>query len=187
MKKRTPTTLEYALLGLVHAEPRTGYDLCKVFETTPMAHYSSSPGAIYPALKRLEQGGALAGEVERAESMRPRKKYSLTAAGLKVLQDWVTAGLSREDLVWRGDELMLRFGFMGQLAPAETVHRFLTDLAGIIDDYVVELEGHYRVIAGLELPAGVSPTGRLALRQGIGSYRELARWARESLAEIDHS
>ena len=187
MKKRTPTTLEYALLGLVHAEPRTGYDLCKVFETTPMAHYSSSPGAIYPALKRLEQGGALAGEVERAESMRPRKKYSLTAAGLETLQDWVNAGLSREDLVWRGDELMLRFGFMGQLAPAETVHRFLTDLAGIIDDYVVELEGHYRVIAGLELPAGVSPTGRLALRQGIGSYRELARWARESLAEIDHS
>ena len=75
MKKRTPTTLEYALLGLVHAEPRSGYDLCKVFETTPMGHYSSSPGAIYPALKRLEGAGLVEGKVEKAGSLRPRKKF----------------------------------------------------------------------------------------------------------------
>lgn len=187
MKKRTPTTLEYALLGLIHAEPRTGYDLCKVFETTPMAHYSSSPGGIYPALKRLEKGGTIAGEVERAQSMRPRKKYSLTPDGLETLKDWVSGGICREDLVWRGDELMLRFGFMGQLVPAAVVHRFLTDLATVIDEYVTELEGHYQVISSLELPDGVSPTGSLALKQGIGSYRELARWARESLEELDKS
>jgi DNA-binding PadR family transcriptional regulator len=50
----TITTLGYALLGLIRAEPRTGYALRMVFETTPMGSYSSSPGSIYPALKSLE-------------------------------------------------------------------------------------------------------------------------------------
>ncbi|NIP16888.1 MAG: hypothetical protein GWM87_01035, partial [Xanthomonadales bacterium] len=46
MKKQRPlTVLEFALMGLVHQEPRSGYELKKIFETTPMAHCSSSPGA----------------------------------------------------------------------------------------------------------------------------------------------
>ena len=51
------TTLGYALLGLVAGEPQTGYALMKTFTTTPMGHYSGSPGAIYPALRRLEGAG----------------------------------------------------------------------------------------------------------------------------------
>jgi DNA-binding PadR family transcriptional regulator len=187
MKNRTPTTLEYALLGLIHAEPRTGYDLCKVFETTPMAHYSSSPGAIYPALKRLEQGEFISGKVERGSKMRPRKKYSLAPRGLKALEHWVSSGIGREDLVWHENELMLRFSFMGQFATEDMVRRFLANLAGVTEEYILELEGHYEMMAGLELPSGTSPTGRMALRQGIGSYRELARWARASLEELDSS
>ena len=54
MTKRTPTALEYALLGLLHQQPQSGYDLRKVFETTALGNYSGSPGAIYPALRRLE-------------------------------------------------------------------------------------------------------------------------------------
>jgi DNA-binding PadR family transcriptional regulator len=187
MKHRTPTTLEYALLGLVHAEPRSGYDLCKVFETTPMGHYSSSPGAIYPALKRLDNAGLVSGEVEKAGSMRPRKKYTVTPLGQETLREWVSQGVSRDDLVWGGDELMLRFGFMGQLVPAQTVCGFLSELALAAESYVAELEAHYDMMSELELPAGVSPTGRMALGQGIENYRVLVNWARQSLAELDQS
>jgi DNA-binding PadR family transcriptional regulator len=187
MKKRTPTTLEYALLGLVHAEPRSGYDLCKVFETTPMGHYSSSPGAIYPALKRLEGAGLVEGKVEKAGSLRPRKKFTVTPRGEEMLREWVSQSVSRDDLVWGGDELMLRFGFMGQLVTTPTVSGFLAGLAVAAEQYVAELEGHYDGMSKLELPAGVAPTGRLALGQGIESYRVLAKWARQSLAELDQS
>ena len=41
------TPLSYALLGLMQMEPRSGYALRKVFETTPLGGYSSSPGSIY--------------------------------------------------------------------------------------------------------------------------------------------
>ena len=51
MRKRLPTSLEYALLGLIHMQPQSGYDLRKIFETTPMGHYSSSPGAMAPPRK----------------------------------------------------------------------------------------------------------------------------------------
>ena len=51
------TPLSFALLGLIGMEPRSGYKLRKVFETTPLGNYSSSPGSIYPALRALEKAG----------------------------------------------------------------------------------------------------------------------------------
>ena len=35
----------------------SGYDLRKIFTTTAMGSFSDSPGAIYPALARLEANG----------------------------------------------------------------------------------------------------------------------------------
>ncbi len=56
------TPLRLAILGLVAMHPQSGYDLRKIFETTPMGNFSSSPGAIYPALKSLEKKGRGGGE-----------------------------------------------------------------------------------------------------------------------------
>jgi DNA-binding PadR family transcriptional regulator len=187
MKVRAPTTLEFALLGLIHAEPRSGYDLCKVFETTPMAHYSASPGAIYPALKRLEKSGLLVGQTERATSLRPRRVYRLAPEGQRILEDWVSRGVTREELVWGMEEMMLRFAFMGQLVPRKTVLRFLRELAVVVDELVIELESHHRAMLEQVLPGDVAPTGRLALWQGVGAYRELARWARQSVETLEQT
>jgi DNA-binding PadR family transcriptional regulator len=49
--------LGFALLGLIHQQPMSGYDLRKVFTASALGSYSDSPGAIYPALNRLEAGG----------------------------------------------------------------------------------------------------------------------------------
>ena len=63
--------LGYALLGLIHQQPLSGYDVKKIFASTPMAGFSDSPGAIYPALRRLEKECAtcdpeeIAREIER--------------------------------------------------------------------------------------------------------------------------
>jgi len=55
------SALAFALLGLIGQEPRSGYDLRKFFSSTPMISFSDSPGAIYPALRRLEQRGLVRG------------------------------------------------------------------------------------------------------------------------------
>ena len=49
--------LGYALLGLIYQQPLSGYDVKKIFASTPMAGFSDSPGAIYPALRKVEQLG----------------------------------------------------------------------------------------------------------------------------------
>ena len=184
-KKRPSTSLELALLGLIHQEARSGYDLCKIFETTPMGHYSSSPGAIYPALKRLEGRELLAGEVERVKSMRPRRVYSLTPTGLGELEAWVSRQVTHEDLVWRSEELILRFSFMGQLVDRSVIRRFLQQVADGTDALLQGLEAHHGTMLDRLLAPGVLPTGRLALEYGMESYRGLARWARRALAEFD--
>ena len=186
MKKQRPLTpLELALLGLIHQNDRTGYDLCKIFETTPMGHYSSSPGAIYPALKRLENRELLSASVEKEGSMRPRKVYSLTAQGLESITVWVKREVSHDDLVWRLDELLLRFSFMGQLVDRAVAIRFLHQLADGTEALIQGLEGHHATMLDELLPSGVLPTGRLALEHGIGAYRNLMEWARRSLKQLE--
>ena len=64
MKRSTTPLLGYALLRLLYQKSRSGYDLRKVFAETAMGNYSSSPGAIYPALQRLEVDQLVLGRVE---------------------------------------------------------------------------------------------------------------------------
>src|SRR5512147_2485967 len=96
---RELTTLEYALLGLLQQTPQSGYDLRKVFETSPMGHYSSSPGAIYPALKRLRTRGLISAKVDRARPLRPREVFQLRPAGRTALIQWLTTTPTPEAIV----------------------------------------------------------------------------------------
>ena len=45
--------LDYLLVGLLSGGPRSGYDLRRQIGDSPLRVYSDSPGAIYPALRRL--------------------------------------------------------------------------------------------------------------------------------------
>ena len=53
MESRKVTQLDYAILGLLSQGPLTGYKIRMTFENTALGNFSSSPGTIYPALKRL--------------------------------------------------------------------------------------------------------------------------------------
>jgi DNA-binding PadR family transcriptional regulator len=64
-----------------------------------MASFSDSPGAIYPALARLETNGLVRGHIVEGSGLRRRKIYSLTAAGKAKLADWLSVAVTREDVV----------------------------------------------------------------------------------------
>ena len=170
-----PTRLDMALLGLVLEEPRSGYDLRKVFASTPMGPYSDSPGAIYPALRRLERLRLVTGKVDRSRSLRPRRLFRTTAAGRDVLAEWVSRPVTREDVARREEELMLRFAFMDVLVDQQSIQRFLEQMIAEIDSYLKELIEHRNGMTG---PGEAH--GRLALEGGIEGYRARARWARRA-------
>jgi DNA-binding PadR family transcriptional regulator len=180
MKTRRPTTsLGYALLGLIHLQPQSGYDLRKIFETTPMGQYSSSPGAIYPALKRLDDSALICGEVEGGDTLRPKRVYSSTPKGVEELRAWVSQPLTKDDFLHRDDEIMLRFALMGSVVDDATTCRFLEQMLEILDNYIPEL----RQILGA-MPEAGPPHGRLALTSGIEMYKTRRRWVRKALAEF---
>jgi DNA-binding PadR family transcriptional regulator len=180
MTKRTPTALEYALLGLLHQHPQSGYDLRKIFEMTALGNYSGSPGAIYPALKRLEGQGLVEGDVDSTKALRPRKVFHPTAAGREIFRHWLVREIGREDVERRIDELMLRFAFHWVLDSRGATRGFLASFLREVEEYAGELSRQRRFF-----PEGTPLHPRLALAAGIEQYRACARWARKAIKQFE--
>jgi DNA-binding PadR family transcriptional regulator len=179
----TNSTLELALVGLLCQKPQSGYDLRKTFGTTAMRHFSDSPGSIYPALRRLEARGWIAAQLksaDEADNSRGRQVFHLTTAGQTVLVKWLEQPLTREDVVWRMQEVMLRFAFMDGNVPRSTAIRFLDEFEQALGAYVADLRiDHERMISKMPVH-----TGLLAFQSGIEGMEAQLGWARRARAQL---
>jgi DNA-binding PadR family transcriptional regulator len=175
--KMNYTQLEFALLGLVHQQPMSGYGLRKVFASSAMGGFSDSPGAIYPALGRLEKRGLVTGTVQETSSLRRRRVFKITPAGLAAFKMWLKKSVTRDDVIRRIGGLMLRFAFMDQALGPERSAPFLMEYAKEVSGYVSELQSY------LESHSNKMPTSaRLALECGVQEYQTRLKWAKSSLA-----
>jgi DNA-binding PadR family transcriptional regulator len=168
--------LGYALLGLLHQRPSSGYALRKAFATTPLGTFSDSPGAIYPALSRLERQGLVRGRLESSAGLRQKQTFRVTPQGLAALEEWLERPLTRADVVRGMDEVMLRLAFMdGVIAPAASI-RLLQSLARELSAYLPTLHAYLD-----EHRRHMPLSGRLALESGIRAYEDQSRWVRDAL------
>ena len=172
-----PTTLAFALMGLLHQAPASGYDLRKFFISSPMKSFSDSPGAIYPALRRLEKRGLIRSQVQDRAGLRRRRLFRLTAAGQAELKHWAALGVTREDVISHMEELTLRFAFMDQVLGRESSASFLRSLVSELTAYVPTLRAYLDAM-GEDVPL----SGKFALESGILQYETTLQWARKSLA-----
>ena len=181
MAGRQLTSFEHILLGMICVVPSSGYDLKRIFAVTPMGIYQPSSGALYPALRRLEQRGlvraqALSGRAR--QSARHRRVYEPTRTGQAAHASWlrtpVDPGTVSRDL---GLHLM-RFVMMEHLLPREEVLGFLQHLAAALAAFTAGLE-HYTAAADL---GGRHP--RLALDHGLAVHRASLHWARHTIAAL---
>lgn len=175
------SSLSLAILCLILKSPQSGYDLKKSFELTPMGHFSSSPGAIYPALKRMEKEGVIVGKVENSTSLRPSKLLSVTPMGIEFLKQYFQRPVEKNDIIFNMDQLMLRFAFMTPLVGRPVTCEFLKQFIEVLARHVDELKG-------VALSLNNDPLeGRLALAQGIESFEANLNWAKRALIQIsDH-
>ena len=173
------TTFEYALLGLIGMTSMSGYDVHKLFATTPLGHFSSSPGAIYPALRRLEQRLLLKAALDSTTEARPRRVYSLTDTGETVLDAWLRQQVTREELISNSGAPILRFALAGgRLSPDEVV-TYLDGWRRAAEAYLQELRAYRDVMD----PSTVLH-GRLSLERGIRGYEGDVGWIQDAIAEI---
>lgn len=173
------STLSFAILGLISQRPLTGYDIRKVFATTPMGHFSSSPGAIYPALRRIEKARWVRSGAGQGKTHRQRTLYEITTQGLEVFKQHLSRPVTQDDVIWHMDDLMMRFAFMDGAVAREQTVQFLQAFASQIDIYLVVLRDYLGGVKDI-----VPPCGRLALENGIQSYETNAHWARRAIEEL---
>jgi DNA-binding PadR family transcriptional regulator len=178
MRTIDATPLEFALLGLLAQGPRSTYDLRKLFALTPVRHFSDSPGAIYPAVRRLLgrrwiSAGAPTGA-------RGRQELQVTDRGRASFLDWLRRPVTRDDVMLRGDELLMRFAFMGGNLGVPAITRFLKAYQAEMLAYLEVL----RLYHG-QHGAGMPLTGRLAFERGMEEYESCARWAASASGAIE--
>lgn len=84
-------TLSLLILRTLELEPRHGVAIADRIAQTTRGTFKVKAGSLFPALHRLEQDGAIAGEWSLVEGRRI-KTYRLTAAGRRQLasgtRDW---------------------------------------------------------------------------------------------------
>ncbi len=164
--------LGLVLLGLLDREARAGYDLVKLFAETPMGHFSDSPGAIYPALKRLEALGLVTGADHDTDAGRRRRVYRVTDAGRERLLAWLRQPVTRAEMQRREGELALRFTFMDSRVPTEIVDAFLRSYETTAIEVADDLAAYLDAGRGTE-------HGRFTVDLGLRNYRAHVAWARD--------
>ena len=96
-KKDSPSdlvqgTLHMLILKTLALEPMHGYGIGVRLEQISRGVFQVNAGSLFPALRRLERDGLIAGEWRTTENNRRAKDYGLTAQG--------RAHLKRETRDW---------------------------------------------------------------------------------------
>ena len=169
--KSTPilSDLELALLGLIREQPRSGYVLRKAIGDFP--HFSDSPGAIYPALRRLRSGGLI--EATAEEGGRKTEVFRVTTAGRRALRATLEAPPSERETA---DRQLLRFAFIDLELDAGAVADFLLGCARIAEERAAKLRGRSFTID--------RNAARLAVDHEVEVQVARARWAERAAKRI---
>src|ERR1700722_13107963 len=138
---RPLTGFEQVLLGVIDSEPRSAYGLKKMFNSSPSSVYQPRPGALYPALRRLEARGLLRAE-KISTGRRAQRMYHVTAAAHAAHVDWLRQPIAPATV---GADLglhLMRFALMEDRLPRAAIRAFLEDLENALDTFVTAME-HY--------------------------------------------
>lgn len=171
-----PTLLDFAILGLLQEEPLTGYGIRKIFEETALGNYSSSPGTIYPALKRLQKGMLIESVVKKTSS---KSSFQITKNGILMLKNWFLKPIEKVEVEKKMDELLLRFAFMEKLIDKDHRINYLKSLSTILNLYINELEAYYKMESE-KMPLH----GKLAFQYGIDSNKTALNWCKKATSQL---
>jgi PadR family transcriptional regulator, phenolic acid-responsive transcriptional regulator len=172
------THIDYAILGLLMSREMTGYQIRMVFDKTALGNFSSSPGTIYPALKRMLKLKLVERGKTPGSSPGP---FAITKAGMKALRSWILKPVTRDDVAKGFDLILLRIAFLDLTNSAKRREAFLKSFSSEVQKYIMELEKYYRTESS-NMPKG----GRLAFEHGMESYKSTLIWIRKVRSVYRH-
>jgi PadR family transcriptional regulator AphA len=158
-------SLRHSLLGLLAEQPRTGYELTRLFDESLLNVWPASHSQIYPELARLAADGLIR---QTASGSRGKKVYAITRGGLDEVRVW----LRNEPDHSTRNPAFLRVFFLWLMEPEEAV-AFLEREALVHEAKLLEFEE----MASRPIPDIASGWAfRLALDWGVRYEREMLEW-----------
>ena len=127
--------IQYTILGLLDAQPQTGYDLKKIIAGSELFYWSGNNNQIYNSLVSLHDRGLVTVETFYQENLPPRKVYSITTAGRDALLQWLRSEPAMPET---------RDPFLIQLAWANALHG--DELDALLARYAEEIETQARML-----------------------------------------
>lgn len=110
-------SLSHAILGFLHQEPMTGYDLkTQGFDRSVTHFWPADQAQIYRTLDKLAEQGLVESRIEVQEDRPNRKVYSITEAGKAELRQWL---LSELPLSMSREPFLVQLFFTHQLSNDE--------------------------------------------------------------------
>ena len=176
-KPFVPSTLGYALLGLLARGAQSGYDLTQGLKTPVGYFWSAGHSQIYPELARLEAGELIHHHVVEQTERPDKKVYALTPEGSAALTHWLESPTA---VPRKRDELVLKAYSLWRSNPAAAA-QMMREHAAVHAAHLAEFETR---LAALTQVAG-SAIWQLdskwfgvhaVLRRGIGYEREYRDW-----------
>jgi DNA-binding PadR family transcriptional regulator len=167
-------SLRHSLLGLLAAQPRTGYELTRVFDRSMWHVWPASHSQIYPELARLASEGLIQ---QTAAGSRGKKVYSITPKGLEEVRAWLRTEPDRSTR----NPAFLRVFFLWLMEPDEAI-AFLESESAAHREQLREFE------EAAATPPPEGPAGwafRLALQWGVRYEREMLDWNAWARREIE--
>lgn len=163
--------IEHALLGLLAESPHHGYELTKQFAPgTTLADIAHlEPGMLYAHVKKLEQRGWVASEVEHQESRPARRILSITPQGRVELDRWLREPVDKTRDIRL--EFLLKLYFVRTLAPTLTAE-LVREQRGLCEAFVDSLEG--------QLAEETDDFRRLVLQMRLAQNQALVAWLRNA-------
>ncbi len=172
MEQLSPTA--YVILGMVSKEPRSGYEIKAVVDSSTRFFWAASYGQIYPELKRLSEAGLVAG-VDSPTGGRKRTVYEITADGEEELKAWLRQPPETCEM---RDEGLLKLFFANVLPPGEAV-----EILRAMRAHRLSVSKQLRAIEPLA-EQGEDPLPLLVLRGGIEFTEWFADWCERMEAQI---
>ena len=169
------TSLDYLLMGLLLRRAQSGYALGKTIQGLPAGSFSGSPGAVYPALQRLEQKGLIRSRATRAGNRRGTE-YALSAKGRRGFEAWVRQPVTPKELLAAVDLVLVRFSFLQAVETPGGWGGQVRALQKQVADLRRDLRTFRRASAG-DVASG--PAAALDLLDEL--LEAYARWARKML------
>ena len=172
----------YAILGLLHYSPMSGYDIKKMTDRSISYFWQENYGHIYPVLKKMEKEGLVTSRKEEHAGNPPRIVYTLTEKGDRVFTGWMK---DRTEPYIQKSELLLKL-FFGRYSDKENIRKQLEEEMKHHENLVDEYETIRKHLNNDHNSPDHVPYWLLTLKNGLYFSKAQIEWCRDCLSELDN-